>query len=167
MVSAFELSGINVQVKEFFVVEVIPCGIEHVEQLVPLFDQYRVFYGQTSDEGAARAFIKGRLSHGDSQIFMAVHPTQKACGFLQLYPIFSSVNMSRAFLLNDLFVHTSARGQGIADQLMAKAESYAKAQDAGSLILETAVDNHPARNLYQKQGWRENAAVTYYHKSLK
>lgn len=147
-------------------IQVIPCGIEHTEELTPLFDQYRVFYGQKSDEGAARGFIKGRLSLGDSKIFMAKHPSLGACGFVQLYPIYSSVRMGRAFLLNDLFVHTSARGQGIADRLMSAAEEYAKQQNAGSLILETAVDNHPARNLYQKLGWRENPDVTFYHKSI-
>lgn len=147
-------------------IEVIPCGIEHVEQLTPLFDQYRVFYGQPSDEGGARKFIKSRMGLGDSQIFMAVHPTLGACGFVQLYPIYSSVQMKRAYLLNDLFVHTAARSQGIADALMAKAEAYAKAQNASSLILETAVDNHPARNLYQKLGWRENSSVTFYHKAI-
>lgn len=147
-------------------IQVIPCGIEHVEELVPLFDQYRMFYGQKSDEAGARAFVKGRMSLGDSKVFMAKDANLGACGFVQLYPIYSSVRMGRAFLLNDLFVHTSARGQGIADRLMVAAEEYAKQQNAGSLILETAVDNHPARNLYQKLGWRENHDVTFYHKSI-
>ena len=43
-----------------------------LDALVPLFDGYRQFYGQTSDEAAARAFLRARFEHGESFVFIAL-----------------------------------------------------------------------------------------------
>ena len=38
--------------------------ISDLDALVPLFDSYRQFYGQTSDATAAREFLQDRFQHG-------------------------------------------------------------------------------------------------------
>jgi GNAT superfamily N-acetyltransferase len=86
-----------------------------------LFDQYRVFYNQPSDIPAAKKFITERIQQNDSTIFVAFRDG-KMIGFTQLYPIFSSVGMKRAWLLNDLFVAEEARGSGAADELLKAAQ---------------------------------------------
>ncbi|MEJ6792389.1 MAG: hypothetical protein QNK89_06585 [Lacinutrix sp.] len=40
---------------------IIRTEIRHLKDLLPLFDDYRVFYKQTSDPEAAKQFLKVRL----------------------------------------------------------------------------------------------------------
>jgi hypothetical protein len=91
--------------------EVVLAHSEDLEELVALFDQYRVFYKQPSNLEAARHFLKERFQTSDSTIFVA---RENSCGrgFTQLYPSFSSVSMKRIWILNDLFVETPYRKQG-------------------------------------------------------
>ena len=82
-----------------------------VDLIAPLFDSYRQFYQAPSDIEASRQFILERLINEESVIFLAIQG-EHALGFLQLYPLFASVALQSLWLLNDLFVHPSARKQG-------------------------------------------------------
>lgn len=125
-----------------------------LDALVPLFDGYRMFYGQASDANAARAFLAERLTTGDSVLFKARLPNGDVAGFTQLYPLFSSVGMSRVWLLNDLFVLPDARRTGIAEALLRAAARFAGDDGAARLELETGSDNAAAQALYRKLGWQ-------------
>ena len=87
------------------------AGIDDVDLVAPLFNNYRVFYKQASDPGAAKSFLEERLLRNESVIFLAFD-NNEAVGFTQLYPVFSSVSLKRAWILNDLFIDASARGKG-------------------------------------------------------
>ena len=51
----------------------IECATtDHLDQLAPLFDQYRMFYEQPTDLTAARAFLRARLEGSESVIFLAL-----------------------------------------------------------------------------------------------
>jgi ribosomal protein S18 acetylase RimI-like enzyme len=93
--------------------ELVRVSVEEVDRIVPLFDAYRQFYGQTSDPEGARRFLSERLGRGESVIF-AVMERGRALGFTQLYPSFSSVSMKPIWILNDLFVVEDARRRGVA-----------------------------------------------------
>ena len=111
-------------------------------------------------EGAEK-FIGDRLANNESVIFIAFDgPT--AIGFIQLYPIFSSVGLKRAWLLNDMFIAEHARGKGAAKALLSTARGYGKQTNSGWLMLQTAIDNIPAQNLYEANGWeRDNDYFVY------
>ena len=85
------------------------ASLEELNETAELFDLYRVFYRQKSDVEAGKAFLKERLLHNESDIFLAI-ADGKAVGFVHLYKIFSSTKMQRLWLLNDLFVHPDYRG---------------------------------------------------------
>ena len=70
-----------------------------LEPLTDLFDQYRQFQGQHADRAAARSFLKARFDHGESILFIAL-AGDAPLGFAQLYPSFSSVALSRVFILS-------------------------------------------------------------------
>ncbi len=123
-----------------------------LHQVVDLFDSYRQFYRRPSDLGAAREFLQARITQNESVIFIAYLNSQ-AVGFAQLYPIFSSVSLKRAFLLNDLFVEEKARRRNIASGLLNAAVKFACEQNAAWLTLSTAVDNETAQALYRREGW--------------
>jgi ribosomal protein S18 acetylase RimI-like enzyme len=138
-------------------VQIIRAGIEHVGQVAPLFDSYRQFYGQASDLAGATAFLVERLTKQQSVVFLAVGeagPTPSGLGFVQLYPSFSSVRMKSIWILNDLFVAKETRRSGVARLLMDAALDLARATGAARLVLSTAKDNQPAKNLYLNLGYR-------------
>ena len=120
-----------------------------IGEVVPLFNAYREFYGQSSDLQQAEQFIQERVMGAESIIFLA-YLEEEPVGFAQLFPVFSSVAMKRAFLLNDLFVAKQARKQGVAQALMEQCFIYCQQEDARYMMLETARDNVQAQKLYEK-----------------
>jgi len=134
-----------------------------IKEVVPLFNAYREFYNQPSDLEQAEQFLKERLQKEESIIFLAYLDAQPV-GFVQLFPIFSSVAMKKAFLLNDLFVAEHARKQGVAMRLIEECYAYCKNEDARYITLETATDNKQAQKLYEKLGMKIDHEVFHYIK---
>ncbi len=97
--------------------------IADLDSVALLFDAYRQFYDQLSDLDAARAFLTSRFEHQQSVILIA-HAGERAVGFAQLFPSFSSTRMARTFILNDLFVAPDARGTGAEKALLDAACDY-------------------------------------------
>lgn len=128
---------------------------DDVGAVAPLFDAYRQFYGKPADGEAARRFLFARLSKDESVLFMA-RVEGKVAGFVNLYPVFSSVNLTRQWILNDLFVAPEARKLGVGRALMERARQLAEATQANGLALETAIDNHAAQKLYESLGWKRD-----------
>ena len=139
--------------------------VDDVEQLVPLFDAYRQFYGRTSDAAAARAFLLARCANRESTLFIA-HEGDTAIGFAQLYPSFSSVSLARIFILNDLFVQEQARRTRVASSLLSAAATFAVSLGAVRLSLSTALTNDAARALYRSAGWKRDEQFCVYHLAL-
>lgn len=127
--------------------------MEDLPLLSRLFNDYRVWYHQVADLGGAEAFLKERMTKEQSIIIVA-DEDGRLLGFTQLYPIFSSVRMKRAWLLNDLFVDAGARKQGIAAGLLREAAGFGRSKGAAWLLLQTNDDNFPAQALYEKNGWK-------------
>ena len=137
------------------VLEVVQATPADVGDVAPLFDAYRQFYGEPPDEEAARRFLFARLSKAESVLFLA-RLEAKVAGFVNLYPVFSSVNLTRQWILNDLFVVPEARKLGVARALMDRARQLAEATQANGLALETAIDNHASQKLYESLGWKRD-----------
>jgi ribosomal protein S18 acetylase RimI-like enzyme len=127
--------------------------------VINLFDQYRQFYKQPSDAGIAERFINERLSKNESVIFVALADEQPV-GFTQLYPKYSSVRTSKNWILNDLYVDSNHRKQGIGEALIGAAMEFAKSEGATFMQLETAVDNYTAQSLYETIGFEKQAPDT-------
>ena len=133
-----------------------------LEQLVELFDSYRVFYHKESDKPSAKIFLSERLQHGDSQIYVCENNEEKLVGFIQLYPLFSSTRMKKLWLLNDLFVNSDHRGQGISRKLIKRSKKLAQETAACGLFLETDKSNLIGNNLYSKTGFKLNKGSNFY-----
>jgi len=140
------------------------AGAEDLPQLTPLFNQYRIFYGQSSDLERAAAFLQERITLKESIVFIAYASLEDrhGLGFVQLYPSFSSISMRRLWILNDLFVTNEARKQGVGRELMNAAHRYALESGAKGLTLTTAHDNKTAQRLYEALGYeRDDHFYTY------
>ncbi len=149
-------SGINIR----------QAKLDDLDALIPLFDSYRQFYGQPSDLALARSFLSERLRHQQSVIFLAFDEQQRAVGFTQLYPSFSSVSAARIFILNDLFVSPDARRSGIGSGLLRAAANFGRTANALRLELSTAETNRAAQTLYEREGWQRGSGYYVYDLQL-
>ena len=140
----------------------------HVTKLAPLFDAYRVFYRKDSDVDGAAEFLMERLVNQESIILMAVadDDAETCAGFTQLYPSFSSVSMKPIWILNDLYVASTHRRQGVAQALLSEAANFARQDGAIRLVLETEVDNKNAIALYEKESWIKDSGHHYFELEL-
>jgi|SRR6185503_339176 len=137
--------------------------LSELDQLAALFDQYRQFQGQRGDVTAARSFLRERFDHGESVAFIA-YDGATPVGFAQLYPSFSSVSLSRVFVLNDLFVRDSGRRKGVASKLLSAVEAHAWSLGAARITLNVARDNGSAQQLYEARGWKADDQFFMYHR---
>lgn len=144
-------------------IQIVQASIDDLEEIVQIFDQYRVFYNQASDLDGARQFLFDKFEHQESVIFAARNTeTNEFVGFTQLYPSFSSVSMKRVWILNDLFVNEQYRKMGIATKLMNRAKEFAILTKAKGIQLETSIQNEKAQRLYESFGYKRNDAAYHY-----
>lgn len=128
-----------------------------------LFNAYRIFYQKPDEVEACRVFLEERLSRLDSAIWVAEDPLKGLVGFVQLYPSFSSTRLRRLWVLNDLFVKPTFRGQNISKLLIGACKTLCIATNACGLVLETAVDNEIGNQLYPSEGFVLETTFHHYY----
>jgi len=139
-------------------IEIKQIDSSEVELVVVLFNQYRIFYNQPSDIQLARTFIDARIQNNESIIFVALFDDGNKkipVGFTQLYPKYSSARAIKNWILNDLYVDSAYRKQGIGERLINSAIAFAKVGGAKFVQLETATDNKTAQSLYESIGFKK------------
>jgi ribosomal protein S18 acetylase RimI-like enzyme len=142
-------------------VQTLQVTLEHLDDLVPLFDAYRVFYQQPSDLTAAREYLQARLEQNECTVFLAYDQT-RAVGFTLLYNTFTSVVLKPLVILNDLYVIPEARGSRIGERLIERGAAHAKLVGAVFLRLRTAQDNLSGQKLYERVGFvKDEVFLTY------
>jgi len=146
----------------------VPYQIQRAQQsdlelAAGLFNQYRMFYGKESDVLSARQFLKDRLDHEESVIFLITgDSSEEGMGFAQLYSSFSSLSMKKIWILNDLFIAPPYRKRGLGKQMLQKIHEFCKASGAAGITLETGIQNLSAQGLYEKSGYIKNEAYFSY-----
>jgi GNAT superfamily N-acetyltransferase len=139
-----------------------------LDGLAPLFESYRRFYQREPEPTRVRAFLADRLRNRDSIVFLArLAEGDEPVGFTQLYPVFSSISVGRALILNDLFVAERARGHGVGRALLERAAAFGRETGALYLELSTGVDNATAQRLYRAAGWRRESGFDHYQLDLR
>lgn len=143
-----------------------PATVFDLEPLSQLLDDYRRFYAQPGDQPAARAFLAQRLASADSRLLVHAERSGALSGFVQLFPLLSTVGLAPRWLLNDLYVNPEARGRGIGRALMTAAATLAREHGVPSLTLSTQTHNKTAQRLYESLGWQRNDAFHGYTLTL-
>ena len=146
-------------------IRIVEAGMPDLDLVVPLFDRYRMFYEQSSDLNLALRFVRARIQHRDSVIYLALEgegADEMALGFALLYPSFDSVMATPIWILNDLYVLEGVRRRGIARRLIAQGRLLAENTGACALSLATGTKNAPSRKLYESLGFRlDDSFCTY------
>lgn len=133
-----------------------------IKGVIELFDNYRVFYNKESDISAAEIFVLDRIKNDESVIYAFVEEDE-VIGFVQLYPFFSSTQMKRLWLLNDLYVSEVNRGKGVSKALIEAAQNLCIETGAAGLMLETAKDNIIGNKLYKQTNFILDSDHNYYY----
>jgi ribosomal protein S18 acetylase RimI-like enzyme len=97
---------------------------------------------------------RGRLSIPGGHDVMAWSDEQP-CGMASGVPA-AGANW---ITLISMWVTPTARGRGVGDALVAEIVRYASDVGAGGVHLDVAEDNHAARRLYERHGFRVNGEV--------
>src|ERR1700712_50856 len=106
-------------------IEIRKADLNDIEQLSLLFNLYRLFYRQESDVKGCSDFLYERLSQHQSVIIIAIKDNE-IVGFIQFYPLFSSVSLQKTWLLNDVYVRETQRKHGIGRMLLDEAKLFGK-----------------------------------------
>lgn len=141
-------------------VSIVRASKEHINDLLPLFNSYRVFYGQESNLGTSKNFLEKRLDQNEATIFLA-YIDNEPVGFTLLYKTFSSVSLQPLYILNDLYVDKDHRQKGIGEALLDRAKKHCIGKQYKGLALETDINN-PAQKLYEKLGWEKDSHCFHY-----
>ncbi len=131
--------------------------------LMPLVRAYCDFYGVApSDEdllALSRALIADPEHEGVQLV--ARDEAGSAVGFATVYWTWSSLSAFRIGTLEDLFVATEARGQGVAEALIEAARAECARHGARELGWQTAKDNLRAQRVYERIGAERSEWLDY------
>jgi len=133
-----------------------------IPRILPLFEEYRVFYGAKRSIKLAEDFLRERLSTKTGAILLAcLRGNSHFAGFAQLFWSYSSVNLGGVAVLNDLFVAPGYRRQGIGELLLKSAHALAVESGMCKIVLETAKDNLDAQRLYLRYSFVDSRTICY------
>jgi GNAT superfamily N-acetyltransferase len=139
-------------------------GAMDLVDLLPLMRAYCDFYKASPTDQAllavASALIDDPAREGLQLI--ARHPAGRPVGFATVFWTWSTTNACRIGVLNDLFVTESARGQGLAERLIATCRSECSRRNARRLTWQTAPDNLRAQAVYMRIGATRETWVDYW-----
>tara|TARA_B110000438_G_scaffold276731_1_gene298752 strand:+ start:87 stop:536 length:450 start_codon:yes stop_codon:yes gene_type:complete len=147
--------------------KIIRADQNHIAELARLFNLYRVFYEQPSDEKLAYKFITERIDKDESIVFVFEEHSGKLNGFVQLYASFCSVSAVPILILYDLYVEQERRGEGIGRKLMDCASQFAELNGYARLELSTAKDNHIGQSLYESLDYELDDEFLHYSLDVK
>jgi ribosomal protein S18 acetylase RimI-like enzyme len=136
-----------------FPLRIVRAESTDVETLTPLFEQWRQFYKQAANAGEAASFLRERISRRECEIYIARNNESAALGYILIYPMFSSLMMSRVVVLNDMFVAEHARRRGVGRALLERARSYAQNIGAARIDVSLKPENEAALALYESLGY--------------
>jgi len=140
-----------------------PVAREDSSQLIPLMRHYIVdFYGRPDPgDDSIRALALHLLEHPEQGLQFVVEHDDKLVAFATLYFTFSTLQVKRAAVLNDLFVDSGSRGKKIGELLFKHCLEYTRTQSFADMQWETDKSNTVAQALYNKMGGQISDRIVY------
>jgi GNAT superfamily N-acetyltransferase len=132
-------------------VDVVPMVADELEEALPLFAGYQIFYGVAEpDDDRNRRFFARFLAPSEAGLLLRARTDDAMTGFACLYFTMSSINAADVVLLSDLFVTPQGRGRGVGHALIEASLDVARSRGAAHLEWLTAIDNRTAQRLYER-----------------
>ena len=115
-----------------------------------LWDEYLAFYETSRSESHTLSLWQRLFDAGDPIECLVADMDGRVIGLTHYLPHADTFDDRPICYLSDLYVDSSARGQGIATLLIRAVEQRSKDQGWWSVYWQTAEDNQQARALYDK-----------------
>ena len=135
--------------------------LENLTDVFPLFQEYRKFYRKEASP-TAEQFLTDRLKNNESVIY-AAYVDNRCVGFVQLFTTFSSLNLGKIVILNDLYILPDFRRKKIATELINVSIEHAKSVKATGVSLSTQIANTGAQDLHKKIGFKKDNDFFYFN----
>jgi len=141
-----------------------PAREEDLEELLPLMRGYCDFYGVAPSDADLTTMSRALLADPEREglQLLARDESGRAIGFATIFWSWSTLRAARIGVMNDLFVDPSARGTGVADELIRACSECCRRRDGVvSLGWQTAKDNHRAQAVYERAGAKREEWLDY------
>ena len=131
--------------------------------LLPLVRAYCDFYEVTPGDDELLALSRALIADPELEGFQLIarDSNGRALGFATVFWTWSTLSAAREATMNDLFVHSDARGLGLADALIEECRERARRRGAVSLNWQTAKDNLRAQAVYERVGAKRSEWIDY------
>mmetsp|Transcript_16108 Transcript_16108/g.18244 ORF Transcript_16108/g.18244 Transcript_16108/m.18244 type:complete len:189 (-) Transcript_16108:1952-2518(-) len=131
---------------------------QDLPQLLKLWRQYISFIGQSQSEQIETTTWERLLSDKEPSMFSIVAATEdgSVAGFANSVLTYNTSNIEKGLYLEDLFVDSRYRGQGIGKALIMDLKSKAEKRSLSRLFWVTEDDNYNAQKLYDKVACKSN-----------
>jgi GNAT superfamily N-acetyltransferase len=143
-------------------------GTSDLDELPVLVRAYCDFYEVSPSDAdllaVSQALIRDPEREGVQ--LLARDASGHAVGFATLFWSWSTTDACRIGVMNDLFVTESARGQGLAEQLIGACRSECARKGARRLTWQTAPDNRRAQAVYDRVGGTREQWTDYWLRVL-
>ena len=134
---------------------------KHLEDGIPLFDEYREFYEANCDHASARAFLTERTERDESVIFLAYSSRNEPVGFTQLYRRLLRI-VKRLWILNDLS-SVPMFGAAVWGAHFSNARDSTRSRRGPRGSFSAPPSQQTAQTLYESAGWRRDDEFIHYH----
>lgn len=116
-------------------IEVRRAGAADLDALTPLYTAYRRHFNPHAQPDDSRPFLQQRFERDECVVFLAFDD-DIACGFILLYPLWSSWYCKRIWFLSDLYVAFEQRKRGAGQRLVERVKAFAGESGAKSVMVE-------------------------------
>ncbi|MEW9053130.1 MAG: GNAT family N-acetyltransferase [Neobacillus sp.] len=139
------------------------ANVEDIQSLKGLMFQYIVdFYKKPRPaEEDLTGLIQHLQNNPASGLQFVAEKDGELVGFATLYFTFSTLQVKKAAILNDLFVSPEARGLKVGENLFQTCLAYIRENGYAYMTWETAKDNVVAQSLYNKSGGQISDWLVY------
>jgi len=139
------------------------AGADDLGELLALMRAYADFYEVAPSDESLLAMSRALIADPEREgvQIVARHGSGTAVGFATVFWSWSTLSASRIGVMNDLFVAPQARGDGVADALIAACAERCRDHGATSLGWQTAKDNLRAQAVYERVGARREEWLDY------
>lgn len=127
----------------------------HTAAIVALLDHYAqdpMGGGEPLPEATRETLIEALQKRREARILLAFEEGRPV-GLLNGFEGFSTFKAMPLFYVHDLVTHENVRGKGVGRALLQAAEAWALQTNCCKLTLEVLSGNHPAKTLYEKEGY--------------
>jgi GNAT superfamily N-acetyltransferase len=145
-------------------VTVARVGDDDLVDLLPLLRAYCDFYGVTPSDEELVAVCRALIVDPDREglQLIARDEDMRAVGFATIYWTWSTTQVGRLGVMNDLFVAEGSRGAGVAESLIDACRKVCASRGVRRLAWQTAPENRRAQALYERIGATREQWVDYW-----